>query len=342
MAHTYRSKADRRAPAANFRHARALGDFLTGVRNVALGRRGATLAFEAALGSSEAIAEDGGFLVGGEIGADLLASAFEVADIANLAQRFTMTRGNEAKLNVLKDDSRATGSRWGGIQIHHVPEGEVVQPSRPKFRQVRLHLRKMVGLCYATDDVVVDAPLLGSVIAQAFAREFAFQLDDIMFEGAGGATGLGFMNGPGKVVIEKEQGQAGATIVKENLAKMHARLPASSHRTAEWWVSQSALPAIDQFRGDEGRLMWLPVRPLEYCNVLGTEGDIVLADPQGYAIVDRGAVEAISSIHVAFLTNDQAFRFTYRYDAQPIDDKPVTPFKGSGELSRFITLETRA
>jgi hypothetical protein len=82
--------------------------------------------------------------------------------------------------------------------------------------------------------------------------------------------------------------------------------------------------------------------PIEYCSTVGTEGDIVLADPSQYTIIEKGDIQYATSIHVAFLTDEQAFRFIYRVDGQPVDDKPITPFKGTNKQSPFITLATRA
>ena len=91
-----------------------------------------------------------------------------------------------------------------------------------------------------------------------------------------------------------------------------------------------------------GTLLGRPVMPIEFCETLGTEGDIVLADPSQYVMIDKGDIQYATSIHVAFLTDEQAFRFIYRVDGQPVDNKPITPFKGNANQSTFVTLATRS
>ncbi len=88
--------------------------------------------------------------------------------------------------------------------------------------------------------------------------------------------------------------------------------------------------------------MGRPVIPLEYCATLGTVGDIMLADWSQYAVIDKGAIQSASSMHVQFTTDEMAFRFTYRIDGQPTWDSALTPFKGSDTQSPFIKLATRS
>lgn len=341
----------------------ALGDLLTAVRRATL-RPGAVdpALVEASLGGNEAVGEDAGFLVEKDVADGLLRRTFQVARIGARVRRIPISaKSNGLKINALKDDSRATGSRWGGVQTYWIGEGEALTPARPKFRQMNLQLKKLGGLMYATDEVLQDATALGAVIAEAFPEEFAFMVDDAIFEGAGAATPLGFMNAGCKVSIVKETGQAAATILFENVTKMFARLPASSIPRAEWWINQDCMPALMALHqvigtggvpvylppgglsaSPYGTLLGRPVIPIEYASTLGTEGDIVLADPTQYVMIDKGDIQYATSIHVAFLTNEQAFRFIYRVDGQPVDDKPITPFKGTNKQSPFVTLATRA
>jgi HK97 family phage major capsid protein len=331
------------------------------VRRSKLGAQHDPLLVEATLGSNETIAEDGGFLVEKDIADGLLMRTCEVARIAGRARRIPISaKSNGLKINALKDDNRATGSRWGGLQTYWIGEGDSLTPTRPKFRQMNLQLKKLAGLLYATSEMLQDSTALAGVISEAFPEEFSFMVDDAMFEGAGAAMPLGFMNAGCKVTVAKEAGQAAKSVVYENITKMFARLPARSIPNSEWWINQDAFPALQGLQAvigtggvpvflppgglsgsPFGTLLGRPVMPIEYCNTLGTEGDIVLADPTNYVMIDKGDVQYATSIHVAFVTDEQAFRFIYRVDGQPVDDKPITPFKGVDKQSTFITLATR-
>ena len=339
----------------------AFGDLLIAARAAAISGRSSPLLIEAALGANETVAEDGGFLVEKEIADGLLRRTFEVATLGNRARRIQISGGsNGTKINAVKDDSRATGARWGGIQAYWIVEGEAMTPSRPKFRQIELSLRKISGLLYATSEMMQDSVALAGVIEEAFPLEFAFNIDDAIFRGEGSARPLGFMRSPAKMVVAREMGQAARTILPENITNMFARLPASSISRAEWYVNQDTVPALmglAQVIGTDGVPLFLPpgglsaapygtllgrpVIPSEHADTLGTEGDIVFADMSGYLLVDKGDIQAATSLHVAYLTDEQAFRFIYRVDGQPFHDKPITPFKGVTKLSQFVTLESR-
>lgn len=340
----------------------ALGDMLLAVARAGTGRGVDERLMEASLGSNETVPSDGGFVVEKDIADGLLMRTFQVARIAARARRIGLSAGaNGLKIPALADDSRANGSRWGGVSAYWVPEGGPLTPTRPKLRSMSMELRKLAGLMYITSEMLQDAAAVASIMNQAFPEEFAFQLDRAMFEGPGSGQPLGFMNAGAKVTIAKESGQAGKTIQYENITKMWARLPPASAATAEWWINQDCLPQLHGMQmvigtggvpvylppgglsqSPYGSLFGRPVVPLEYCNTLGSEGDIVLADPTKYVFIDKGDIQMASSIHVAFLTDEQAFRFIYRVDGQPVDDKPITPLKGTDKLSTFITLAARA
>jgi HK97 family phage major capsid protein len=339
----------------------AFGDMLMATRRAAMNRGLDENLIEASLGANESVPSDGGFLVEKDIADGLLRRTFEIARIGNKVRRIPLSaKSNGIKINALKDDSRATGSRWGGVQGYWIGEGDSLTPTRPKFRQMNLELKKLGGLIYCTSESLQDTTALASIISEAFPDEFAFMVDDAIFEGSGAAQPLGFLNGGGKVTVAKEAGQPTKTIQFENITNMWSRVPARSMTSAEWWINQDALPQLMGMSmvigtggvpvylppgglsgSPYGTLMSRPVIPIEYCSTLGTEGDIVLADPTQYVMVDKGDIQYATSIHVAFLTDEQAFRFIYRVDGQPVDDKPITPFKGTNKQSTFVTLATR-
>jgi len=96
------------------------------------------------------------------------------------------------------------------------------------------------------------------------------------------------------------------------------------------------------FRGNPfGALFSLPIVPVEFCETLGSLGDIVLADWSEYLLITKGGVEEAESIHVKFLTDETAFRFIMRNNGQPLHDQPITPLKGSNTLSPFVMLAAR-
>ena len=90
-----------------------------------------------------------------------------------------------------------------------------------------------------------------------------------------------------------------------------------------------------------GTLFGRPVITLEQCSEVGEIGDIILADIGQYLLIDKGGINATSSIHVRFLYDENVFRFIYRVDGQPVWSKALQPYKGSATVSPFVALAKR-
>ncbi len=309
-----------------------------------------------ASGANESVPSDGGFLVQTDFATELLKNAYETGILAPKCKKIPIsTNANGLKINALDDSSRANGARWGGIQTYWENEADQLIASKPKFRTMDLSLKKLTGLCYATDELLQDASALQSVITQGFAEEFGFKIDDVILNGTGSGQPLGILNSPALVTVEKENGQTDKITV-ENLIKMWSRCWGRSRSNAVWYINQELEPYLYTLKvGDKpvyipagglsekpyGTLFGRPVVPLEQCSAAGSVGDIILGDLSQYLLIDKGGINAASSIHVRFLYDESVFRFIYRVDGQPIWNKPITPYKGSSTLSPFVTLAAR-
>lgn len=314
------------------------------------------LTTRAASGLNESTPSDGGFLVQQDFVTELLKRTYETGILASRAKKIPIsTNANGMKINAVDEDSRANGSRWGGVQTYWEGEADELTGSKPKFRQLELSLKKLTGLCYATDELLQDAAALEAVIRQAFAEEFGFKIDDAILNGSGEGEPLGILKSGAIVKVEKEKDQTDIITV-ENLIKMWNRLWARSRANAVWYINQELEPYLYTLKlGDKpvyipagglsekpyGTLFGRPVIPLEQCSAAGDIGDIVLADIGQYLLIDKGGVKAASSIHVRFLYDESVFRFIYRVDGKPIWNKPLTPYKGSSSVSPFVTLAKR-
>lgn len=320
------------------------------------GRVDERLTTRAASGLNESTPSDGGFLVQQDFVTELLKRTYETGILASKVKKIPIsTNANGMKINAIDEDSRANGSRWGGVQTYWEGEADEITASKPKFRQMELSLKKLTGLCYATDELLQDAAALEAVIRQAFAEEFGFKIDDAILSGSGEGEPLGILNSGAIVTVAKEASQTDIITV-ENLIKMWNRLWSRSRANAVWYINQELEPYLYTLKiGDKpvyipagglsekpyGTLFGRPVVPIEHCSAAGEVGDIILADIGQYLLIDKGGVKSASSIHVRFLYDENVFRFIYRVDGKPIWTKPLTPYKGSATVSPFVTLAKR-
>lgn len=316
----------------------------------------------AATGASEGVASDGGFLVQHDFASEVMAGMLAGGEVMNRVRRIPLSSGaNGIKLNAIDETSRALGSRWAGVRAYWAAESATLTSSRPKFRRITLELNKVIGLFYATSELLQDASALESIASQGFTEELRFATEDAIIRGTGAGQPLGILSAGGVVSQAKETGQAAATIVSTNIMKMMTRMPARNFANAVWTINQEAFPQLQQMyvaTGDGGQLVYMPptgisaspygtlygrpVVPTEYNAALGTVGDIILADFSEYLMIEKSAPEWASSMHVQFLTDEMTYRMTYRVDGQPSLASAITPYKGSATQAHFVTLATRA
>lgn len=312
----------------------------------------------AASGLSEAVNADGGFLVDKDFSTEILSKVYSSADIASRCRRVQISgQSNGLKINVIDETSRVDGSRFGGVQAYWAAEAAAATASKPKFRQMELSLKKLMALCYVTDELMSDTIALQSVVADSVVKELAFKLDDAILHGDGDGKPTGIMGSGGLVTVAKDASQAAATLTKTNLFNMRARLWSGSRSNAVWLVNQSVEPQLFGLTlGDHGayfpegtfanqpydQLIGRPVIASEHCKQLGTVGDIILADFNEYLLIEKGGIKGETSIHVRFLFDEMCFRWSLRIDGKPIFSDDITPAYGTDTLSAYVALATRA
>jgi HK97 family phage major capsid protein len=312
-------------------------------------------------GAGEIDPSAGGFLVQTDFSTAVFMRAYEMGEILNRVRKMSLsTAANSIKIPAVDETSRVTGSRWGGVQSYWVGEGVTPTSTQPKFRLIELDLKKLMSLMYVTDELLADSSVLTGIAGEAFSEEIMFMTEDGIFEGDGAGKPMGVMNSPCLVTVAKETGQSSQTILYQNVLKMWSRMWGRSRQNAIWTINQDNEPqlyAMSQVIGTAGVPVYLPangisgepygtlfgrpVLPLEYNQTVGTTGDIVLADYSQYVLADKGGIQAASSMHVAFVSDQMVFRITYRVDGQPIWNAALTPFHGSNTLSPFVALAGR-
>jgi HK97 family phage major capsid protein len=316
----------------------------------------------AATGLGETIPSSGGFLVQTDFTDQLLLRTLETGLLAKQCLRFPISSNSNAiKLNAYDETSRAS-TRFGGVLSYWLDEGSEKIKSKPKFRQMELNLKKLIGICYASDELLADTVALESVISRAFSSEFGFRIDDAIINGTGAGQPLGILASGSLVSQAKETGQANDTIMSENCIKMlertlgpsrnyvwlHSKTVLSQIYTLHLSVGTGGIPlfiaggSIPNF--PENRLLGLPLIEVEQCPVLGDLGDIILANLQdGYVLAEKDGIKSDVSIHVQFLYDESVFRFVIRVDGQPVRASELTPYKGGANFtqSHFIALEAR-
>ena len=314
-------------------------------------------AYKAALGSNEGIPSQGEFLLEPTITSTLLKPMHETGVFSTKVNRLPVgPNSNSGWIPGVDETSRATGSRWGGVQGYHLAEAATKTASKPKFRRINWELHKVAVLQYATDELLRDAGMLSAIINQSSAEELDFMVNDDILNGVGGDRPLGVMGSGALISVLR------TVLLQVNhadLTSMWQRLIPRMKGNAQWYINSEVEPQLQKlafasnaattelaspfvsYRPDGTMTIFgKPVVTTEFNAALGTVGDILLADMNEYLFWEKGAIEAAMSIHVQFLTDETCFRFVARYDGQSALASAITPYKGSNTQSPFVVLST--
>ena len=353
----------------------AFGTFLQAVATCAKGGyadpRLAMAPQAAVSGLGTSVGSEGGFLVRTDFSTALLAKAMEQSVLAGRCTTIDIGEGSDGiELPYIDESSRATGSRWGGVQVYRRAEADNVSASKPKFGLLEIRLEDLMGLCYTTDRAMRDAVSLGQITQTAFASEFSFRVDDEIIRGSGAGQCQGLLSSAALVSQAKETvpAQLADTFITENALKMRSRMPARLRSDAAWYINTELEPQLPMMsvkilnvagtewvgggaacympaNGLAGQmydtLFGKPVIPLEQCAAIGDKGDVFFLALREYLLIRKGALETAESIHVRFLYGENTFRFTYRINGAPTWKTSLTPYKGTLALSPFVTLDAR-
>jgi len=318
------------------------------------------LVYEKQLGMNEGVGAQGGFLVFPEFSKQLLMQTYETGILTKDCWKVPIS-SNRLIMNAVDETSRVSGSRSGGLCTYWLCEAGTKLASKPKLRQIDLKLNKHIGAYYATDELLEDALALEAIVSKLFADEFGWRIDNAIVNGTGAGMPLGILNGGGLVTRAAEALQPAATVVAENIMGMWNLMPAKNRVKAKWYINQDVEPQLMQMfipaglgglpvylpaggfvSAPHGVLLGRPVEPIEQCSALGAVGDIIFADMSQYILVEKAAgIQAASSIHVAFMTDEQVFRFVLRIDGQPLWNSGVLAADGVTTRSPYVALAAR-
>jgi HK97 family phage major capsid protein len=261
---------------------------------------------------------------------------------------------NYGWINGVDETSRATGSRWGGLRGYRLAEAATKTASKPTFKRINWELKKYAAVVVATDELLADVSLFSEIVRQGVSEELSFMLNEDIYGGIGLAGPQGFMNSNALITVTRD---AASVISGTDVSAMWHRLDLRGRKNAFWYIGADSASQLDNLfavgstavlfpyasLGADGiqKLYGRPIITTEFNAPLNTTGDIALADLSQYLLWEKGGVQASSSIHVYYLSDETAFRFVARVDGKSSVSSALTPFNGSGvTTSPFVVLGT--
>lgn len=307
-------------------------------------------------GANEGTGADGGFAVQEDFAGSILETAVSTGDILSRVDSYTVGANSNAARWLMVDETDVSASVFGGVQMYWAAEGATVAASRPKFKELKLDLEKMMGFAYATDELLQDAAFMTGFFGSAFTVAANRLLEDAIISGDGSGKPTGILNSGALVAVDAEAGQAAGTLNARNILKMWSRALTSGRRNMVWMMHPDLEDQLPQLMlGD--KLIWMPEggisgaqyqtilgRPVLFndnCRAMGTKGDVLLADLKQYMLLKKGTAKQDWSMHVEFLTDQMCFRMVLRCNGTPKVTAPITLKNSDRTRSPFVTLGAR-
>lgn len=298
---------------------------------------------------------DGGFLLPEAFSPNLLALTPDDDPTAGLVTTVPMSAPT-VKIPARVDKDHST-SVSGGFRFYRRNEAETVTSSKAKLERVTLTVNDLMGISFATNELMMDSPIsVAAIIEAGFQQEYGSQMLYEKLYGTGVGELEGVLNSPALVSVAKEGSQSADTILGLNVVKARARC--WGYGNAIWLANPDCLPQLmsahiagtngDYFLYAAGNgidkpdtLLGRPIYFNEHLPTVGDLGDLLLGNWSQYLHGEYQRMEAASSIHVRFVYNESAFRITARNDGKCWWRSALTPKKGANTLSPFVAIAAR-
>ncbi len=307
---------------------------------------------KAVQGASEGVPSDGGILLEPTLSNEVMKPVHEIGPFYAGASKIPAgENSNSGYVLAVDETSRVAGSRWGGLRGYRLAEGDTFTKSKPTFRKVQWELKKYGVLVYGTDELLKDSRQFSAIVETGSREELAFMMNDDIFRGLGVSGAQGIMQSGALITVTRD---TGSKILGTDISAMWQRLSLRSKANSAWYINPDCAAQLDAlfavgstavlfpYAGytSEGvrTLYGRPIIETEFNASLNTTGDILLADLDQYVVFEKGGIEAASSIHVEFLTDQEVFRYIARMDGSANVATALTPANGSNTTSPFVVL----
>lgn len=315
----------------------------------------------AASGMNEEIPSEGGYALQTDFAGMIFESAATEGEILPRVDAYEVGPGANAVNWVEIDEQDVSTTVFGGVRVYRVPPATATTATGPVLKENSLKLLKLFGLAYTTEELEQDTVFVSDLYTRAFTLAIRRTVEGEVIDGNGATECLGILNGGDLVSVAKETGQAADTVVYENIVKMWIRLHPTMKANSAWLLHPDVeeqllfmdfpvgtggvpvfLPPGGASTAPYSTLFGRPIVPTDHCSALGDKGDIILSDLSQYFLVRKGGVRSETSIHVAFLTDERAYKFVFRANGQPKRANPLTIKNSTKTRASNVTLNARA
>lgn len=237
-----------------------------------------------------------------------------------------------------------TAGPGGGYTPTYKAEGADYDISDPKIGEILLQPRRLGAVTYLSDKILASTSAIEQTISD-FCRERIFAVAEKKFlAGSGTGEPQGIIGSAATISITRSTAN---DVTAVDLQKMISALTPASRMRAFWIFSIDAAQKIygllDNAKGAtvlSGPMTFtifgLPVFFAETVP-LGTSGDVLLVDPQAYAIHEGLQLQVKVSAEAGFRADSLAVKVGWAHDGKPRVKAPIAWTTGK-TVSPFVKL----
>jgi len=317
----------------------------------------------AATGIGANLDSDAGFAIQTDFAGMILDTAVTEDPILSRCDNYTAGAESDSVRWIDVDETTVATTVFGGVRAYWAAEAATVTATKPKIREQKLELEKLMGLAYVSGESMKHTTFISQLLSRAFSTSIRRELAGAVIAGTGVGKPLGITAGTGTISQAIETGQTSADpILYKNIVKMWHRLRPELRTNAVWLVHpdiEQELEFLDFPVGTGGIPVFLtagslaqdngvsmlkgrPVLATDLCSTKNSVGDIILADLSQYMLLTKGGTEMATSIHVRFLYDEEVFRFIHYGNGMPKRPSALTLKNSSTTRADFVTLAARS
>jgi HK97 family phage major capsid protein len=254
-------------------------------------------------------------------------------------------------LPALDQSGTNPANMFGGVQVNWIAEGAEKPESDADLTEITLVPQEVAGILTVTDKLLRNWQAADAFLKNLLRGATTAAEDYAFYRGDGVAKPLGALNSG---AVYKVNRATVNTVKYLDLVNMLARLLMRGG-TPVWSMSQSILPQIATLKDENNNYIWqanardgfagsllgYPVRWNNRAPVLGSYGDVLLADWSYYLIKDGSGPFVAASEHVKFTQNKTVIKVFWNVDGSPWLQAPIKEENGY-QVSPFVALEVPA
>jgi HK97 family phage major capsid protein len=213
---------------------------------------------------------------------------------------------------------------------------------------IELVAHKLAGYSLASNEVRADAAAsVEALLTTMFGRAIGSKENYAFFRGDGVGKPLGILESGALISATRA---TASKVALDDIGEMVGDLLPSSWGKGAWFINPAVVQQLiglvssplawmnDLRSGMPVQLLGMPLYVTGALPGLNTAGDILLVDPSYYLIGDRQQISIAYSEHYAFVTDQAAWRFTYRVDGQPWLNNEITLEDAATQVSPYVAL----